>query len=184
MFKSLNVENFVPEAAITSRQRTKPGGRVEADLDLAHPAVRALEHQLREAFPDIGSRSLRFASRMVARPSDADDQDFHADSKDADQVNALMYLTDVPKALYGAFDLAGQGPILGPAGTTVLYKASDLHRGIANTSDQDRVALAFAFADDRRNIATIGAVPPLSGGAWALMAILVAVLFLIVMVRF
>lgn len=165
------------EAARTGRGRTKTGARFETDLDLAAPQVRTLEAQLRDQFPQLGHKSLRFASLMTARPTSALDQDFHPDSTDDGRINAFVYLSDVPDASHGPIEIAGLGPILGPAGTSVVYAATELHRGVANRADEDRVAVALAFTDSERPIDTIGAIVTGTFGSsqWAFLIVLVLV---------
>jgi len=171
------------EQATTGRSRVKTGARVESDLNLASAPVRSLETMVRQQFPQLGSKNLRFASLMKASASDADDQAFHADASDASRYNAFVYLTDVPDAAHGPIEVAGLGPVLGPAGTAVLYNATEMHRGVANHADADRLAVAMAFADSSRSIDTIGGpADPLGTASWVWLVIL-SLIWIVVVVK-
>jgi len=126
----------------------KSGGRTEYVLPL-DDNVRSVADQLNVDMP------LRFASIIVARQTDEPDQVFHEDGT-YDSVNAIVYLTDVPAADYGAIEFQSDGPFLGERGSAVVYRATEIHRGLANRHVQDRVALGLVFSNDTRPIRTIG----------------------------
>jgi hypothetical protein len=131
---------------------TKQGSRREWKLSTEDSFVQSIVKQLAIHKP------LRFASLMQALPTDGPSQTMHKDSNDSDRTNAIVYLTDVD-ADNGPIEFLS-GPVVGPRGTTVVYQANEMHRGLANHGDKDRLALTMAFSDNDSTITTIGEVPP------------------------
>lgn len=134
---------------------TKDGSRREWKLDLSDPFVTSIVKQLPITKP------LRFASLMQAVPTNGLSQKMHQDASNDEQMNAIVYLTDVSDIENGPIEFTN-GPVLGPKGTTVIYHANDMHRGVANHSSVDRLALTMAFSDEERNIQTIGGPPAIT----------------------
>jgi hypothetical protein len=129
---------------------TKEGSRREWKLDINDSFVQSIVKQLPINKP------LRFASLMQAMPTEGPSQRMHKDASNDEQMNAIVYLTDVADIINGPIEFEN-GPVLGPKGTTVVYHANDMHRGVANRSSEERLALTMAFSDEERNIMTIGA---------------------------
>lgn len=156
----------------------KDGGRAEVPLHLEDTSVQALA---RDVSKGLGGNlgPLRFASVMVAEPTDAVDQYYHADSDDSLRTNAFVYLTSVEKPEDGALDIEATGPVLGPRGTLAHYPASALHRGLANRSSKARVAIAMAFSESEQAIQTIGGGPPTPTNTWWILLIGNGVMFIL-----
>lgn len=154
------------EFRVGSSSRSKPGARTETDLVLDDETLQDIVNQVRVA-ANVDA-PLRFASLMEAKPTTDASQEFHVDSTDDSRVNAIVYLTDVLDVSQGPVEMASQGPVLGPRGTAVIYKATDMHRGVANHSEKRRLALAMAFAPSEDSIRTIGQVEVgMNGWGWA-----------------
>lgn len=160
---------------------TKEGSRREWKLDLSDPFVTSIVKQLPITKP------LRFASLMQAIPTDGPSQRMHQDASNDEQMNAIVYLTDVSEVKNGPIEFEN-GPVLGPKGTAVVYHANDMHRGVANHSSMDRLALTMAFSDEERHIMTIGGPPTItvSDMSWTYKAafIVFAVLLVLYTVRY
>jgi len=147
MVKQLFINNL-PEFSYGGSGLSKFGGRTEYRLPL-DTTVLSVADQIGVDMP------LRFASIIVAHNTDEPDQDFHEDGT-YDSVNAIVYLTDVPHAENGAIEFESVGPIIGQRGSAVVYGAREHHRGIANRTSYDRIALGLVFSNDERPVMTIG----------------------------
>jgi hypothetical protein len=100
---------------------------------------------------------LRYASIIKASQATRH-QEFHRDSGKYKSIRVFIYLTDVTESYMGAIEFE-DGPVLGPKGTAVIYSSENLHRGVANTTANERWALALAFCEQPLALSTFGAEP-------------------------
>ena len=140
----------------TGSSINKTGNRREYRLDSNNAFVRRIVDNLHIQKP------LRFASLMEALPGKSTSQSFHMDSTNNSRTNAIVYLTDVPEESYGPIEFQGIGPVLGTRGTTAVYSANEMHRGVANQQDETRYAITMAFAESDEQINTIGGPAPIT----------------------